>query len=105
MAGQQRDVTETSPAQHAACGNRTRPVAAVDDEGVFDRGGNRRGDDCPERDVDCAGDVSRTELAARAYVDDHGRGLRIDQLEQALRRDRWVTRHGMRAPRYFGRNA
>lgn len=86
-------------------GYRTRPVTAVDNEGIFDPGGNGRGDDCPERDVDRAGDVSRTELATRAYVDDYGRGLRIDQLEQPLRRDRWVTRHGMRVPRYFGRSA
>jgi hypothetical protein len=99
MAGQQRDVAETSPAQHAACGYRTRPVTAVDDEGIFDFGGNGRADDRPERDVDRAGDVACTELTPRAYVDDHGRRLRINQLEQPLRRDRWVTRHGMRVRR------
>jgi hypothetical protein len=31
--------------------------------------------------------------------------LRINQLEQPLRRDRWVTRHGMRVRCYLGRNA
>ena len=104
MAGQQRDVAETSPAQHAACGYRTRPVTAVDDEGIFDFGGNGRADDRPERDVDRAGDVACTELTPRAYVDDHGRRLRVNQLEQPLRRDRWVTRHGAFGA-YLGRNA
>ena len=64
MAGQQRDVTETSPAQHAACGYRTRPVTAVDDEGILDLGGDgaltivQKGmltapGTCPERNSRC----------------------------------------------------